>query len=183
MPAAIPITLTGFNFLPGATATVGGLPATNVAVTNYNTISLTTPSLPCRQPQRHHGDEHRYERRNASQRLDRQLPGCARKPAVQPVRDDARAQRDHRRRRRRQLRGRAEHQAAADGGFPAQVEVRHLLHAAALHRPGLSRRALHFEFRSLDQRARRAGHHDGLRRRQLLPRQSGQPPADGACSC
>jgi hypothetical protein len=41
-----PITLAGFNFLPGATATVGGLPATNVVVNNYNTISLTTPSLP-----------------------------------------------------------------------------------------------------------------------------------------
>jgi hypothetical protein len=43
---AFPITLTGFHFLPGATATVGGLPATNVAVTDYNTINLTTPSLP-----------------------------------------------------------------------------------------------------------------------------------------
>ncbi len=41
-----PITLSGFHFLPGATATVGGLPATNVVVTNYNQITLTTPSLP-----------------------------------------------------------------------------------------------------------------------------------------
>jgi len=40
------ITLTGFHFLPGATATVGGLPATGVVVTNYNQITLTSPSLP-----------------------------------------------------------------------------------------------------------------------------------------
>jgi hypothetical protein len=40
------ITLTGFHFLPGATATVGGLPATNVVVNNYNQITLTTPALP-----------------------------------------------------------------------------------------------------------------------------------------
>ena len=39
-------TLSGFNFLPGATATVGGLPATDVVVTDYNTITLTAPSLP-----------------------------------------------------------------------------------------------------------------------------------------
>lgn len=39
------MTLSGFNFLPGATATVGGLPATNVVVTNYNTITLTSPML------------------------------------------------------------------------------------------------------------------------------------------
>jgi len=40
------MTLSGFNFLPGATATVGGLPATNVVVTNYNTLTLTSPMLP-----------------------------------------------------------------------------------------------------------------------------------------
>jgi len=40
------MTLSGFNFLPGATATVGGLPATNVVVTNYNTLNLTSPMLP-----------------------------------------------------------------------------------------------------------------------------------------
>ena len=44
-PGIAGITLSGFHFLPGATATVGGLPATNVVVTNYNTITLTTPSL------------------------------------------------------------------------------------------------------------------------------------------
>jgi hypothetical protein len=40
------VTLSGFHFLSGATATVGGVPATNVGVTNYNTITLTTPALP-----------------------------------------------------------------------------------------------------------------------------------------
>jgi hypothetical protein len=45
-PGNGPMTLSGFNFLSGATATVGGVPATNVSVTNYNTITLTTPALP-----------------------------------------------------------------------------------------------------------------------------------------
>ncbi len=40
------MTLSGFNFLPGATATVGGLPATNVVVTNFNQMTLTSPMLP-----------------------------------------------------------------------------------------------------------------------------------------
>ena len=38
--------LSGFNFLAGATVTVGGLPATNVVVVNFNQINATTPSLP-----------------------------------------------------------------------------------------------------------------------------------------
>ena len=45
-PGNGPMTLSGFNFLPGATATVGGLPATNVVVNNYNQMTLTSPMLP-----------------------------------------------------------------------------------------------------------------------------------------
>ena len=45
-PGNASITLSGFHFLPGATATVGGLPATNVAVIDYNQLTLTTPNLP-----------------------------------------------------------------------------------------------------------------------------------------
>ena len=45
-PAGAAVTLSGFNFLPGATVTVGGLPASNVVVTDYNTITATTPNLP-----------------------------------------------------------------------------------------------------------------------------------------
>jgi len=40
------IGLSGFNFLSGATVTVGSLPATNVNVVNFNQINATTPSLP-----------------------------------------------------------------------------------------------------------------------------------------
>src|SRR5262249_45484543 len=40
------VTLTGFHFLAGATATIGGVAATNVAVSDYNHITLTTPNLP-----------------------------------------------------------------------------------------------------------------------------------------
>ena len=40
-----PITLAGFNFLPGAVVTVGTTPATNVVVSNYNQITANTPAL------------------------------------------------------------------------------------------------------------------------------------------
>ena len=40
------VTLTGFNFLAGATVSVGGAAASSVNVSNYNTITLTTPNLP-----------------------------------------------------------------------------------------------------------------------------------------
>ncbi len=40
------ISLSGFNFLAGATVTVGGLPATSVNVVGFNQITATTPSLP-----------------------------------------------------------------------------------------------------------------------------------------
>ena len=39
------VTLTGFNFLAGATVTVGGVAATNVNVADYSDITMTTPSL------------------------------------------------------------------------------------------------------------------------------------------
>ncbi len=40
------VTLTGFHFLSGASAAVGGVSATNVNVADYNTMTLTTPNLP-----------------------------------------------------------------------------------------------------------------------------------------
>ena len=44
-PSGAPITLDGFHFLPGATVTVGGAPASGVNVASYNQITATTPSL------------------------------------------------------------------------------------------------------------------------------------------
>ena len=38
--------LYGFNFLAGATVTVGGVAAPSVVVNDYNTATITTPSLP-----------------------------------------------------------------------------------------------------------------------------------------
>ena len=38
-------TLSGFNFLAGATATVGGVPASNVVVNSYTSMDVTTPAL------------------------------------------------------------------------------------------------------------------------------------------
>ena len=176
------ISLSGFNFLAGATVTVGGVPATNVNVVGFNQITATTPSLPP-------GSLNSITVTNTDATtgtlpngwiadfLD--VPGGA---SVLLVRHHARAQRDHGRRRRRQLRRRAEHAAPADGGLPAQGQVRHLLHAAALHRAGFPRRALRLPLRPVDQRARRAGHHRRLRRRQLLSHQPRQPPANGGLS-
>jgi len=40
------VALTGFNFLSGATVTVGGVAATNVSVSDYSNLTMTTPSLP-----------------------------------------------------------------------------------------------------------------------------------------
>jgi len=40
------VALTGFNFLAGATVKVGGVAATNVSVSDYSNMTLTTPSLP-----------------------------------------------------------------------------------------------------------------------------------------
>jgi len=39
------VALAGFNFLAGATVTVGGVAATNVNVSDYNNMTMTTPSL------------------------------------------------------------------------------------------------------------------------------------------
>lgn len=49
-PAAIPntgnvmVTLTGTNFVPGATVTIAGMPATNVSVVSSTSITLTAPA-------------------------------------------------------------------------------------------------------------------------------------------
>jgi len=40
------VALTGFHFLPGASITVGGLPAAAASVDSYNLATITTPSLP-----------------------------------------------------------------------------------------------------------------------------------------
>ena len=39
------VSLTGFNFLPGATVTFGATPGTGVVVSDYNHMSVTTPAL------------------------------------------------------------------------------------------------------------------------------------------
>jgi hypothetical protein len=44
-PAGASTSLTGFHFLAGATVKVGGVAASNVNVADYNTITMTTPSL------------------------------------------------------------------------------------------------------------------------------------------
>jgi parallel beta-helix repeat protein len=46
-PLGVPgVQLSGFHFLPGATVTVGGIAAPSVVVNDYDTATITTPSLP-----------------------------------------------------------------------------------------------------------------------------------------
>ena len=40
-----PLTITGTDFITGATVMIGGAPAGNVSVSNYNTITATSPAL------------------------------------------------------------------------------------------------------------------------------------------
>ena len=63
------------------------------------------------------------------------------------------------------LRRQRQHDAPADGRLPHEGEARPLLHPAAVHDPGLHRRALLLGVRAVDQRARRRGHHRRLRQR------------------
>ena len=73
--------------------------------------------------------------------------------------------------------------ARPDGGFPAQVQARVRARAAPVHGPGLRRRAVHRRaVRPVDRRAREPAGHGRLpvrAGRALLPRQHGQPAADG----
>jgi len=41
-----PVTITGTDFLAGATVTIGGLPATNVNVGSFNSLTANAPALP-----------------------------------------------------------------------------------------------------------------------------------------
>ncbi len=127
---------------------------------------------------RRDGDEPERPLRDALERLGRQLQRRAgQRPVLQPG-DQARRQRDHRGGRRRQLRHRPVDAAPADGGVPAEGEVRPLLRAASLHRD-IRGRDLPLRLRALDRGPRRGGHHRRLRRGQLLPRQSRAPRPDG----
>ena len=89
---------------------------------------------PAGQPERRDGDEHGRHHGHAAERLDRRLPRRARRAQFYSfvttlVRNAITVGR-----RRRQLRRRPGHAAPADGGLPAEGEVRPLLRAAAVRR-------------------------------------------------
>ena len=90
----------------------------------------------------------------------------------------ARRQPDHGRLRRRRLLSAQLGHATADGGLPAEVEERPLLRPAAVHGrvPG---RPLLEQLRAVDRGAGGRGDHRRLRRRQLLPGEPRDAPADG----
>ena len=85
----------------------------------------------------------------------------------------------HHRLRGRQLLPGQPGNAGTDGGLPPQVALRRGFHSGARDRNGVSRRSGRQSLRALDRGARARGHHGGLRRRQLLPGQSRDAPADG----
>ena len=173
------ITVSGTDFEDGAVVQIGGASATGVVVGSSTSLTAVTPPLVA-------GSANDLVVTNpdlttgtlvkgwVADFLD--VPGRA---AVPPVRHDARLQRHHRGRRPEPLRRQRRHAAPADGGLPAQGQVRPLLHAPALHRGGLHRRALLLGLCPVDQRARGRGHHRRLRRRKLLPDEPGPAPADG----
>ena len=171
------ITVSGTDFEAAAAVTIGGASATGVVI--GSSTSLTAPALPAGSANDLVVTNTGRDDRHARQGLGRGLPRRAGRTAVPLLRHHTRAQRHHRGCRRRPLRRRRRHAAPADGRLPPEGQVRPLLHAAALHRPGLHRRALLLRVCPVDQRARRRGNHRRLRHGYLLPDQSGPASADG----
>ena len=115
---------------------------------------------------------------HARQRLGRGFLRCAEQPAVLLPHHQARRERDHGRLRHGRLLPAQFRHAAADGGLPAEVEERPVLRPAAVRRD-LPRRALLEQLRAVDRGPGGRRDHGRLRRRQLLPHQPRDPPADG----
>ena len=169
----------GTDFAEPTTMTIGGV-AASVTFIDAQTLHATSPALAPGTVNDVIVDDTGRHDGHPLQRLGRGLPRRAAGAAVLFVRDDARLERDHRRRRRRQLRRRPADPAPADGRLPHEGEARPLFRPAPLHDPGLHRRALLLGFCALDQRARRRGRHRGLRQRDdVLPDGPRQAAADG----
>ncbi len=173
------VTIAGTDFEAGATVTIGGQPATNVVVGNFNQITATSPALAAGTLNdvvvtNTEGTTGTLEKGFVSNFLDvppaQQFYSFVTTLVTNAITAGVGGG---------QLRRRPAHPAPADGGVPAQGQERYLLRAAPLHDAGLHRRPMLPGLRALDQRARRPGHHQRLRRRPLLPVQSRQPPADG----
>ena len=107
-----------------------------------------------------------------------QLSRRAERPSIPGLRHGARFQRHHRGHRRRPLRRQRQHAPSADGGLPAQGEVRPLLRPAQLH-GDFHGRPLSVHLRQLDRGPRRTGRDRRLRARRLLPAEPGAPRPDG----
>ena len=173
-PAAsqTPIQIKGTDFEAGATVKIGGADATGVTVADFDDIDADSPVLAPGTVNdlvvtNSDGTTGTLVKGWVADFLD--VPGTN---LLLQLRHHARVERDHRRRRRRNLRRRPGHAAPADGGLPHEGEARPLLHAAAVHDADLSRRAVLVQLRSVDRRARRREHHGRLRRRQLLSRRA-----------
>ena len=138
---------------PGATVTVGGLPATNVTSSTRHQITATTPALPPGSLNDITVTNTDASAGHASQRLDRQLPG--RPEATSSTRSSPSSSRNGSpSASAAALRRRPEHAAPADGGLPAEGEVR-LCYMPPPCTGGLPRRALLLQLRPLDRGARR----------------------------
>ncbi len=158
--------------------TVGGQPATNVSVANYNSLNATTPALP---PGTVNPITVTNTDASASTLVNGWVADFLDVPSAQQFYlfvTTLVSQPDHRRRRRRQLWRRPADAAPADGGVPAEGQARHLLRAAAVHRDVRGRR-LSVDLRGLDRGPGGRGHHRRLRQRQLLPAESGASRPDG----
>ena len=152
-----PVTITGSGFLPGASVTIGGIPAANVVVDRFFHITATTPLLPPGdaprrlrdRPEQHPARGSRWMADFLDVPAERHLPRQCRNCLPQG---------DHRGLRRRLLLPQQRRPARPDGRVPAKEQARPVVRAAGLHasRP-LPRRRLPRALHRLDRAVRGRG--------------------------
>ena len=177
--AGTPITITGTDFLDGATVSIGATAATGVGVGSFTQMTATTPVLAP-------GTVHDVSVVNTDGSAGTLLNGW-----VADFLDVPTAQQFHAFVTTLVANGIT---AGVGGGlygvnddtlrqqmavFLLKAKVRALLHAAALHARLLRRRPLPVDVRGVDRGAGQRGHHGRLRRRQLLSAEPGAPRSDG----
>ena len=144
------------------------------------TITATTPALPAGHASTTSSSRTRAASAGTLDRTAGSPTSSTSRPAVSSTcaGPQARPQRHHRGRRRRQLRRQRSHAAPADGRLPAEGEARRLLHAAAVH-GHLPRRAVPSDFAPWIEALAAEGITGGCGGGNYCPAQSRPAPTDG----